>query len=201
MPSVQRRIATPDALTLPIVETLDTDSAAYYAAVVIRESSAETPRGRIVTRIELLSPTNKVGDDLLGYHQKRYLALHTATAMVEIDLLHETASPIRGIPRYPSQPDSYPYTIVVSDPTPTVSKGKTVVHRFSVDSPLPTFDVPLTGGRAVALMIDPLYQNVFNGLRIYGILVDYAVLPSRFERYSPADQGRIRAVMERAAEE
>jgi hypothetical protein len=203
-PPEQPLVAAPaevvEALTIPIPATFEPDSEAQYAGLVIVESTPEAPFGRVVTRIELLSPSNKTGEKLKIYREKRYFALHTNTALVEIDLLHEAPSPVRGIPHYPRNPDSFPYAVIVSDPTPHARSGKAVVYRFSVDMPLPQFDLPLGSGDHITVDLDPVYQSAFNGRRAYGLLVDYEQRPERFKRYSAADQERIRAVMQRAAQ-
>jgi hypothetical protein len=148
-----------------------------------------------VTQIELLSPTNKQGEDYLQYREKRYAALKSDGALVELDFLHETPPVVKGLPLYPTQPDSYPYTITVSDPTPSFEAGTAQTYAFSVDTPLPTVAIPLGEGDQLQVDLNSIYDEVYASLTAYSRRVDYDGLPLRFERYSSADQTRIRQRM------
>jgi len=64
--------------------------------------------------------------------------------LVEIDYLHERRPIDPRLPTYPSNPDSYPYYILVSDPRPTYFSGKTAFYGFGVMDALPVIDVPLS---------------------------------------------------------
>jgi hypothetical protein len=178
-----------------IPETLDLNEDLYYSAVVIYRTTQNQLLGQAVTRIELLSPTNKSGDGAIQYREKRFAALKSGVALVEIDLLHETPPVVKGIPRYPIQPGSHPYAITVSDPTPSFDEGTAQTYGFDVDMPIRSFDVPLGSGMSIELDMNPVYNEVFGSMKVYSICADYAVLPLNIERYSAADQERIRQVM------
>jgi hypothetical protein len=185
-------------LTKPVWETIELNEDLYYIAAVIYKIMDNELLGRPVTRIELLSPTNKPpGDGYLQYIEKRYAALKSGLRMVEIDYLHETHSPIKGVPSYPQQPDSFPYSIVVSDPNPSLKEGLAKIYGFHVDEPIPTVEIPLLGTDSFSVDFNAVYQLTYRTNTAYGHRVDYAELPPRFETYSAADQERIRALMTR----
>ena len=97
----------------------------------------DQPGSRVVTVIELLSPSNKAsGDDRDGYLEKRNDYLLTGTNLVEIDLL-------RGGERLPfgrPKPPLADYYALVSraDRFP-----KAAVWAFGVRNPLPVLPIPL----------------------------------------------------------
>lgn len=174
----------------------------FYTSVTIRHASDNEMHGKPITRIELLSPFNKVGDG--GYEKylaNRRNAIYSMTSLIELDYLHESASPITGIPVYPQDDDSHAYTIAVTD-----MRGKhnpnwqTLVHIIDVDQPLPTeVKIPLADDDFLEFDFDSVYQDTFSIGR-WGNNIDYTQLPRKFETYSQADQERIKAVMERAKE-
>lgn len=179
-----------------IAETLAAEEP-FVPAAVIYEQTLE-PRhhpllGTPVTRIELLSRANKQG----GSHYSAYLkgrqeALRGGLPLVEIDLLHESASPIVGMPRYPE--GGYPYHITVSDPRQPAEPGQVRDYGFGVDEPIPAVPVPLAGDDAVLADYGAVYARTFGDGR-WGQQVDYEVAPPRMETYAPADQQRIVARM------
>jgi hypothetical protein len=89
------------------------------------------------TRIELLSPSNKQGEGYIQYREKRYAALKSVVALVELDFLHESPPVVKGLPLYPTEPESYAYNITVSDPTPSFEVGTASTYAFGVDTPIP----------------------------------------------------------------
>jgi hypothetical protein len=188
--------ASTPALTLPIVKTvLEEDP---LPGVVIYKAEAtgdEIP----VTRIELLSPGNKPG----GAHYPQYISKRNATLdsginLIEIDYLHETRSPAWGLASYPDhEAGAYPYTILVSNPHPSVAEGQMAVYGFHVDQPLKPITVPLAGPDTITVDFGAVYNTTFTRNRYYGTrVVDYEQLPVRFETYTPADQQRIKDRMD-----
>jgi len=184
--------ATP-SLILPAIETIEQDDDLYYAAVVIYDTEADGRKA--VTRIELLSPTNKPpGDGYLQYREKRIAALEEGTPLVEIDYLHESPSPIKGIPVYPErEPGSNPYYIAVTDTRVSLEAGETKVYAFAVDELIPVVDIPLAGDEFLTFDFNPVYNQTFESLSYFSNRVDYEHEPVRFETYSEADQQRIKA--------
>lgn len=96
----------------------------HPSAVIVQEVTPQRTLGKIVTRIELLSPSNKPGgSDFRVYAEKRVEAIQSGVPLVEIDYLHETPSPLRNLPVYPVHAEAYLYTIVISDPRPNWQEG------------------------------------------------------------------------------
>lgn len=190
--------STADAVatrTQPIPETLDLTEDLYYNAIVIYQAEPDAILGRAVTRIELLSPTNKQGDGHIQYREKRYAALKSEVARLELDFLHETPPVVKGLPIYPSDPGSDAYHITVSDPSPSFDAGFARTDAFGVDILIPDVTIPLGDGHALDVDFNRVDHDVYLSLSAYSRRVDYETLPLRFERYSPADQERIRQVM------
>jgi hypothetical protein len=182
-------------LTQAIPDTLDLTEDLYYSAVVIRQVEADDVLGQAVTRIELLSPTNKQGEGYIQYREKRYAALKSGVALVELDFLHETPPVVKGLPHYPTEPKSYAYNITVSDPTPSFEAGTAHTYAFGVDTPIPIVAIPLGKGNQIDVSLNNVYNEVYVSLTAYGRRVDYEEEPMHLERYSPMDQSHIRQRM------
>lgn len=162
-----------------------------YLGVVILAQESWQP----VTKIELLSPAVKSTEGLLDYVPARHNALMSGVCLVEIDYLHETPSPIRGIPNYPQcHPNAAAYNITISNPI--WGRGTVKTYLIGVDAPLPTLLIPLEGEDSVQLDFGVVYHQTFHSLPIYSLQVDYAELPAYFESYHPEDQTRIKRRME-----
>lgn len=136
--------------------------------VEIREAS---PEQRLVTSIEVLSPSNKrpgtEGWEI--YLRKRQSRLLGAANLVEIDLL-------RGGQRMPMLdpwPDS-PYVLLVARaPTPVCR----VWRAFSLH-PLPAIPIPLVKpDHDVAMHLQPMIDGIYRRFR-YGRSIDYGKRPS-----------------------
>jgi hypothetical protein len=183
-------------LIRPVVETMQPVSDEYLTAVVIYETDDDAVLGRPVTRIELLSPTNKQGAGRDIYLAKREITLKSGLCLVEIDLMHESDPIPAGMASYARHDaNAYPYHITISNPRPSLYEGLATTHAFSVDTSLPTLDVPLAHGDAFALDFDGVYRVTYETLSAYSLRVDYAQPPAHFEAYSADDQARIRARM------
>ena len=163
-------------------------------AAVIRQLR-QGKLGGIVTRIELLSPSNKKrGGQSDSYRIKRAEALDTGIPLVEIDYLHELPSLIRKLPRYPTHTDAYPYNLIVSDPRPNWSDGQVRVYGFNVSQSIKQFPIPLADDETLIFDLNTVYQHSFQAGR-WGNLLDYTAEPERFNTYSPADQQVISTLM------
>jgi hypothetical protein len=183
-------------LTLPLLETVELTEDLYYSAVVIYKVLEDDTLGRPIARLEVLSPTNKFGSGYVLYREKRNIALKSGVRLIEIDYLHQTESPVKGLPSYPrKQPGAYPYVVTVSDPTPDLEQGTAMIYAFHVDEPIPTITIPLAESDRIDLDLNAVYQETFASLTAYSYRVDYEQLPERFETYSVEDQERIRARM------
>jgi len=171
----------------------------YLKAVVIRKVANEAI-GEAVARVELLVPNSKVeGNDCSQYHEKRKAALKNGIMLVEIDFLHITSPSLREIPSYRNQEKgSNAYSIIILNPAPTVADGAAYLYGFGVDQNLPKIGIPLNNIDLLLLDLGIVYNETFESLKAFSYRVDYEQLPVKFHTYSPTDQKRILAVMERA---
>ena len=126
---------------------------------------------RVVTAIELLSPSNKRnGDDRTAYLVKRNEYLATGTNLVEIDLLRSGDQLPLG---NADLPDADYYVFVTRAPTYT----ETEVWAFTVRDPFPVFPVPLTTGhRPIPLDLKGCVDRAYDEAN-YGPQIDYTVPP------------------------
>jgi hypothetical protein len=183
-------------LTLTIEETIDPEL--RLSAILIRETEAQNVTGVAVTRIELLSPANKPGGSkYAAYISRRIEALESGLPLIEIDLLHETPSPLRNVPVYPHAASSKPYYVALSDPHPGMQQGKVGIFNFHTGEVIPKLPIPLANDETIVFDLNRVYQHTFTAGRWYKF-VDYAQEPVRIETYSPDDQARIRQIMAQA---
>ena len=176
-----------------MVNTVEADE--FYTAVVIYQVDVQGKLGEVVTRIELLSPSNMPNQSAYSaYRMKRIENLRSGIPLIEIDYLHEFTSPIVTLPQYPADEDAVPYYIALSDPRPDWEQGIVHVFRSSVNEPLKPFPIPLVRDSQILFHIDVVYQHTFERRR-YGTLVNYADELARIETYSQSDQSRIRGLM------
>lgn len=208
--SIPVAIAEPD-LVIPDVELPDIDS----WAVVIYRNRPNAELGDPVARIELLSNSNKRnGRESASYMAGRRAALRTKTILYELDLLHESQSPLIDIPTYPDDEGSHPYCIAVTDPRR--ARVETLVKGFDVDEPFPLVNILLMGQDMVKdFDFGRPYNETFERGR-WGNRVNYAELPDpqreqvmlekkgktvapAISAYNPQDQERIRQRMEAVA--
>jgi hypothetical protein len=131
------------------------------------EIFATEPEQRLVTTIEVLSPTNKDrgGHGWNLYLRKRQAALVCGVHLVEIDLL-------RGGTRLPMRepwPDS-PYTLLVARANEQYACD---VWPAYFHLPLPSIPIPLAvPDPDVTLHLQPLVGSIYNRLR-YEETIDY----------------------------
>lgn len=180
---------------VPIGELLEEEIT--IPSVVIYRPEDHEYLGQPITRIELLSASNKLGGG--GYYvylRNRLVALRSGTSLIELDYLHQTGSPLPGIPRYPGELDSHAYTVAVTDRRES-SSDVMLVYVVNVDEALPgQVTLPLSGTDQMVFDFDAVYQHTFRAGR-WGVHLDYSGVPRNFDSYSSVDQLRIRHVMER----
>jgi hypothetical protein len=120
---------------------------------------------RLVTCIEVLSPTNKRGPGREEYEGKRFQVLSSSAHLLEIDLL-------RAGLRFPtSEPlPAFPYFVFLS----RAEKRKDVeIWPIALESPLPEVAVPLLPGDADAILdLQRALTTVYDILG-YDELIDY----------------------------
>jgi hypothetical protein len=114
--------------------------------------------------------------------------------MVELDYLH-TISPLHAaLADYTHHEEhAYPYSITVTN----IWQRAIGFYCFYVDDPIPTIPIPLRGEETFSLDFNAIYNTTFEDDPRVRFVVDYELPPAHFETYSPADQARILAVMER----
>jgi hypothetical protein len=125
---------------------------------------------RVVTAIELLSPSNKEpGADRDRYLLKRDEFIANGTHMVEIDLLRSGHRlPVGPVP----DGDYYVYV------TDAAYYDQVAVWVFTVRDPLPPFPVPLTSKHLpIPLSLRPCVDRVYEEAN-YGPQIDYSLPPT-----------------------
>jgi hypothetical protein len=153
--------------------------------------------GRLVTRIELLSPGNKPpAADHRPYLARCKRTLRSGVALVEIDYLHQTPPANPALPSYADgDPNAYPYSAAVSIPQPTPLEGHTDYYGWAVTDKLPTLPIPLAGDEHAPLDLALAYQRTYESAGFFDQVVDYAQDPPAFDRYRPADREQIAALL------
>lgn len=156
-----------------------------------------------ISRLELLSPTNKPpGDGYIQYVEKREATLVQKMPLIEIDYLHESRPVPRGVPSYPDQdPQAHPYTIYLTDTRTGLKDGKTLIYGFDVDDFIPRLYIPLADDEQLAFDFGTPYKRTYESLSYFRNRVDYTHQPLRFETYTPFDQARIQTRMSALAVE
>lgn len=121
-------------------------------------------RQRLVTAIEVLSPTNKTSHRS-EYLAKRDLLLASDVNLVEMDLLIGG----RRLPMKTALPDSH-YFVFVSRAT---ARPMTDIWPISLKSPLPTIPIPLRSDDAdIVIDLQQIYRTVYERNR-YAKILDY----------------------------
>ena len=123
----------------------------------------------VVTTIELLSPTNKIGGQGRSkYEEKRHQVLCAVSNLVEIDLLR-TGEPMDMHPRPTTD-----YRILVS---PGWERPNARLYAFGIRQAMPLASVPLRRTEAEAqLVLGELLAQVYDRAR-YDLRVDYRAAP------------------------
>jgi hypothetical protein len=190
-------------LVMELEESLPQDPESYLRAIHIYEVDTSKARrlGKPVCHIEILSPTNKPPNSgYWAYIAKREQLLRGGVNLVEVDFLHESPSPLQNLPIYPDQvPYASPYYIAISVPAPSLKEGEMAVYNLGIDEAIPVIHVPLRPPDFIPVDFGGVYTQTYEAL--YSKMVDYAEVPEHFDRYHPADQAKIRALMQRVSEQ
>jgi len=174
-----------------IEEAIDPED--LMRAIVVRKLSGQSTIGAPVLRIELLSPSNKPGGShYTAYRSRRIEAIESNVPLVEIDYLHESTSPIVGLPHYPQHEKSYPYYIAIHDNRPTWKDGYTTVYGFPVGRTIPKLILPLDDKNTIEFDFDAPYQHTYERGR-WGQLIQIDRQPARFDTYNQVDMNTISA--------
>lgn len=127
--------------------------------------------GQLITVIEFISPTNKIGDGMDAYLEKRSELLAAGTHLVEIDLVRE--GNWRGLMKPHICPSgavsAYRVTVRVAG-----SPRRAYVYPVRLQDSLPEIQIPLrpTDPRLM-LPLQPMIESVYTDGR-YGQTLDYS---------------------------
>lgn len=136
-----------------------------HVTIEIRDSQER----RLVTAIEILSPTNKRGEGYTEYLKKRRQILISDTHLLEIDLLRRGTR----VPMQKKLPAGQ-YFIFLSR---AEERPITLVWPITLQQPLPTVPIPLLPGDAdVLLDLQAAFTTAYDLLG-YDLLVDYRTTP------------------------
>jgi Protein of unknown function (DUF4058) len=155
---VQQPTATPGiAVALPAMRKRKSNR---FVSIV------DSRRNKVITVIELFSPSNKEGDDRDMYMIKRLEYLALGANLVEIDLLRSgTRSPM-GKP----VPPAADYIILVSR---AEEYPKGTIWPFTVRDPIPVFPVPLKKEHgSILLNLRPCLDRAYDEAG-YATQIDY----------------------------
>jgi hypothetical protein len=134
-------------------------------------SIIDSKRNKVITVIELFSPSNKEGNDREKYLTKRREYLAAGVNLVEIDLLRSGARTPMGEP-IPA-PTDYCILMCRAEEYP-----KATVWPFTVREPIPIFPVPLrTENGSVLLDLRPCLDRAYDEAG-YASQIDYSQPPS-----------------------
>ena len=129
----------------------------------------DTKMRKLVTAIEILSPTNKTGRGRREYLHKRARFLRSAAHLLEIDLVRKG----RRLPMRKKLPPD-PYFVFLSR---VERRPITEIWPIPFDQPLPTVPVPLLPGDAdVFLDLQQALTNIYDLCR-YDLEIDYSNPP------------------------
>lgn len=172
---IQRQLAPkvcPRYLVFPIERSvIDTDGP-FSTTTVLSEpvphvsiEIRDAARRRLVTAIEILSPTNKRGDGRDEYLARRQRLLRGTAHLLEIDLLRQG----NRVPMQRELPDQ-PYFIFLSR---AEARPLTEVWPIALSEGLPTVPVPLLAGDPdVPLDLQDAFAEVYDTVH-YERAIDY----------------------------
>jgi hypothetical protein len=130
----------------------------------------EVATKRVITTLEILSPSNKKGQGRQQYEDKRQRVFTSQTHLVEIDLLREgTPLPVLG-----TTAQSH-YRILVSRAN---QRPIADLYLFNLQDTIPIFSLPLQpDDQEPAVDLKPLLEDVYSRAG-YDYFIDYSVDPT-----------------------
>jgi hypothetical protein len=185
-PIVPTSLANPSISTLqPIRIQLPIDDEVREAYLEIKEVST----GRVVTLIEVLSPTDKQDQGYQKHHEKRQQVLNSRTHFIEIDLLRSGEPwPITG-----DEPRS-DYRVLVSR---AGDRPIADLYPFNIQDSMPQIPVPLQFGDLEPLLnLKELIEDIYDRSG-YSHFIDYNLEPS--PKLSSTDQAWLDQLLRHAA--
>jgi hypothetical protein len=155
--------------TIAVLEdaALDTELVEFGEGIEVRELSLHLyaggpgERGRLVTAVELLSPSNKANgsDGRAAYLRKQAEVLDRDVHLIEMDLLrggeHTTAIPRRLLRR--------PFDYHVAARDLNLPPAEMYSYPIRLEDPLPRIAVPLLPGEGyVVLALQPVFDRCYD---------------------------------------
>jgi hypothetical protein len=172
------------------------DVRTYTVSIATREETEETfvtiqelPARKLVTVIEVLSPTNKKTKEArAAYLQKRDDLIITNINFVEFDLLRAgEPMPVR------KSPPLSDYRILVCRAR---RSSQAVLYAFPYTSPIPAIPIPLLRGDSEPVLdLNPVLHALCERAR-YDLVIDYTQPPDPPLR--PADEAWAKSIIARA---
>ncbi|MCA9952201.1 MAG: DUF4058 family protein [Anaerolineales bacterium] len=151
-----------------LVATLDEAYRELYIEIVARES------GDVVTLIELLSPTNKVGDGRSHYLQKQNDLLATDVNLVEIDLLGYGQPTVLARNAIITHPRDWRFLINSSR---AGQRSRLEFYAIPLSQKLPNCRIPLRPPDAdVVLDLTAVFTRTYD-IGSYDLLINYSQPP------------------------
>ena len=183
---------------IPLPDTFPADPEDDLTGIVIYRVTGSGDLGTPVTRIELLSPSNKPGcQGYKSYLVGRWRSLHSGLNLVEIDYLHQLPPISPALPRYPDGANSTPFYVLVNQPHPSFQEGQTRIFGWHATQPLPRIPIPLQAHpemHSSELDLATAYERTFaNNDRLYETILNYAQEPLDFFHYSTDNQKHIKS--------
>jgi hypothetical protein len=189
---------SPDLLRLGQDEAEETLTA--LGIYVDAPENGVEPGERLLTWIELLSPSNKAGDKLARYCAKRDDLLAQGVTFLEIDLIHGISTSLARVADYAQPGDEaarHPYAIWFIDPR-RLPDGRqfTALAQFDVNEAIPSLRIRLEENDTVLIDLGAAYAQMFAANPGWGRQVDYARPPKDIASYAQfRDLVMIAAVM------
>ena len=159
------------AVAEPVDVEMEVDEPETERSIQIVESTG----GRLVTAIEILSPSNKELAGLARYMDKQRDLLAAGANLVEIDLILQGRHAIRAPLRFITARHEAHYYICVS---PAEDRRHVSLYPFNLPDPIPAVAIPLRPeDENIVLNIQPLIEKCYRVGR-YDRTIDYnAELP------------------------
>jgi Protein of unknown function (DUF4058) len=196
-PRTSSTVATAPTLDMPLWETI-ADEEDFIKGLAIYHMTGDEPSEAMVTRIELISPSNKPPHAYYKqYLTNRLDTLKSGVALVEIDYIHQRRPLLPRLPNYAQgAAHAFPYMVLSSNPRTPEGSGSFQCYGIDVLAPLTKVTIPLLGDEFIVLDLGQVYNRTFASRRRYALRVDYAVDPPDVDRFSVDDQAAMRAFLE-----
>jgi hypothetical protein len=173
------------------------DEEDFLKGLAIYRMEGDAPTEIPVTRIELISPSNKAPHAYYRqYLSNRLDTLKAGVALIEIDYIHQRRPLLPNFPSYAQgDPHSFPYMVLSSNPRSPEGSGSFQCYGIGVLDPLPRMTIPLLDNEPIVLDLGAVYRRTYESRRRYALRVDYGVDPVDVERYTSNDRAKIQTFL------